>query len=128
MATFQDLAQGLAQAEGSVLKVPSAVAASPEHQALATAVLEGRRPDLTPLVEPFDGGALVEVVFLEGTDTCLVAIAGPSGLLAAVTTDDQGEADSLYAHMAMQIGVLGERCEGCASPIPSVYQYCPDCV
>lgn len=128
MATIQDLAQGLLNAEGSVCTVSGVVAASPEHQALAMAALEGRRPDLTPLVEPFDGGALMEVLFLEGTDTCLVAIAGPSGLLAAVTTDDQGEADSLYAHMATQIGVLGERCEGCGSAIPSVYQYCLNCV
>ena len=126
---FGDLAGRLLSAHDSILLAPEAEPATEELQKLAIAAAHGEcDPDLRPLVEPFDGGALVEILFIRGLDAHLVAIVGPNKSTAAVVTGDQGEADSLYAGLAEGIGILNGRCENCGADIASVYEYCIKCV
>lgn len=126
---FGGLADRLLSAQDSILLTPEAEPANEELRQLAVSAALGEcDPGLRPLVEPFDGGALVEILFLDGLDTHLVAITGPNGATAAVVTGDQGEADSLYAGLAEQLGILNGKCENCSAAIASVYEYCADCV
>lgn len=79
------------------------------------------------LVEPFDGGALVLLPYIDNTETFVVALVGPNGVDASIVSNDSGEADALYAGLADQLGLLNATCEGCSIPIPSIYQVCANC-
>lgn len=129
---WDDLTASLTTAANSILRSPEAAPAPPVVRALAgDLVAERAHPALAdtlhPLIERFDGGALLQVLFLTGTEVHLVALAGPTGILADITTPDQGEADSLYAGLATALGPLSATCENCHALIPAVYQYCADC-
>ena len=132
---WDDLTARLTTAADSILRSPEAAPAPPVMCALAGDLVADRAhpalaDTLHPLIERFDGGALLQVLFLtnsEGAQVHLVALAGPTGILAAVATPDQGEADSLYAGLASALGLLSATCESYHAPIPAVYQYCADC-
>ena len=123
---MQVLAERLSSLQDSILIQPEGIPAPQEFVVLAEAALQGSN-EFHPLVEPFDNGALVEILFIGNEDTHLVALAGAEGIVAAITTTDQGEADALYAGLAQELGILGEACEVCGVAIPSVYQVCIDC-
>lgn len=120
-------ANDLKTAAHSILLVPSAVEGDAQDAAeiLQAVYSEPSARWTYPLVERFDAGALVR---LEQIDPELVLV----GLVDRTTVtvmrcNDPSEADSLYAGAATQLGVLSGRCEGCAIPIPCVYQLCSGC-
>lgn len=124
---LDDMADRLRAGKDSILQVREVEPADAQDVALVQSALDGNA-DGHPLVEKFDGGAIVIVNFVDGDDRHVIALANNDGVVAAVRSSDQGEADALYAGMAEQVNVLGESCEGCGKAIPSVYQYCADCV
>lgn len=128
---METLAARLVSAEDTILRVPEAVIASPALSHMAWGCVFERAPEgIVPLVERFDGGAIVQILFLGnewGASEHLVGLASQDRIVAAVSTSDQGEADALYAGLAERVGLLSERCEGRGISIPAVYQYCARC-
>ena len=131
MTTRDALIERLLTLQDTILQHSHAHAAPPDLNALVLKAASSADGTLgTPgdaLVEPFDGGALVLLPYINNTETFVVALVGPNGVDASIVSDDSGEADALYAGLAEQLGILNETCEGCRTPIPSIYQVCAAC-
>jgi|FLOH01.1.fsa_nt_gi hypothetical protein len=131
MTTRDALIERLTTLKDSILLHSHAHAAPPDLNALVLDAASSTDGTLgTPgdaIVEPFDGGALVLLPYVNNTNTFVVALVGPDGVDASVVSDDSGEVDALYAGLAEQLGLLNETCEGCSTPIPIVYQVCTNC-
>lgn len=122
-----ELADRLWSLRDSVLRVPQAHRAWPFQcaAALRASVDSEFEHECGALVERFDGGALV-LLRWPAPEELVVAVVSGLGVVAAVSSADWSEAESLYAGLAEQLGVLGGQC-ACGAAIASVYEVCTEC-
>jgi len=124
---FTQLSHGLLRGSGSELPESEIRTAGPEHLTLLRAALEGALEKHFPLVERFDGGAILQLLDVGPDKECVVALTSGCEIVAVVVLDSV-DADGIYAHMAKELNLLGGECQGCGKSIPTVYEWCHPCI